>query len=120
MIAKLCLNLNAFEVTKEKALYVYAICHDIPFDIGRVINEDILERMERAANTALGFPSLITELCRLSQVPIEGNEKKKKTLHPMPLSMKSLKTKPRKSIRRHVPTNVPSYDSGREASEKEG
>ena len=53
VITKLCPNLNASEVTKEKALYVYAICHDIPFDIGRVINEDILEHMERAANTAL-------------------------------------------------------------------
>ena len=43
VITRLCPNLNAFEVTKEKVLYVYAICHDIPFDIGRVINEDILE-----------------------------------------------------------------------------
>ena len=60
VITRLCPNLNAFEVTKEKALYVYAICHDILFDIGRVINEYILERKERATNAALGFPSLIT------------------------------------------------------------
>ena len=111
-------NLNASEATKEKEFYVYAICHDIPFDIGRVINEDILECMERAKNTTLGFPSLITELYRLSQVPIKGNEEK--TLHPMPLSIKSLKSKPRKSVRRQVPRDVPSYDSGREASEEEG
>ena len=43
VITILCPNLNAFEVTKEKALYVYAIEHYIPFDIEKVINEDILE-----------------------------------------------------------------------------
>ena len=42
VISRLYPNRNASEVTKEKALYVYAICNDIPFDIERVINEDIL------------------------------------------------------------------------------
>ena len=42
VITRLCPNLNTYEVTKKKALYVYAICHDILFDIGRVINDDIL------------------------------------------------------------------------------
>ena len=59
VITRLCPNLNASEVTKEKALYVYANCHGIPFYIGRVINEDILERTERATNIALEFPYLI-------------------------------------------------------------
>ena len=99
-----------------KALYVYAICHDIPFNIQRVINEDILECMERATNTALGFPSLIIELCWMSQVPIEGNEEK--APHFMPIFFKSLKTKPRKSVRRQVPRDVLGYDSGREALEE--
>ena len=97
VISRLCLNRNASEVTKEKALYVYAIFHDIPFDLRRVSNESILECTNRASNIALGFLSLITELCWLSQVPIELNEEK--TPHPLPLFVKSLKTKPRKSIR---------------------
>ena len=37
----------------------------------------------------------------------------------MPLSIKSLKTKPRKLVSRQVPRDVPGYDSGREASEEE-
>ena len=84
--------MNASEVTKEKALYAYAICCDIPFDIDRVITKDILERMERPMNAALGFPSLITELYQLSQVTIEGNEKK--TPYPLPLSIKGLRSQP--------------------------
>ena len=118
MISKPCPNLNAFEVTKEKALYVFAIVNDIPFKIGRVIYEDILERMERASKTTLGFPFLFIELCQLSQVPMEENEEK--TPHLMPLSIKSLKTKLRKSMRRQKPRDVPGYDSGREVSYEEG
>ena len=94
---------------------MYAICHDIPFDIGRVINKDILERTERASNTALGFPSLIIELDRPNQVSILNEEN---TQHPMPLYIKSLKIKPRKLIRQ-VPRDVPDYDSRREDSEEE-
>ena len=110
--------MNAFEVTKEKALYVFTIVNDIPFDIGRVIGEDSLERMETAANIALGFPSLIIELCQLSLLLIEEN--KEKTPHYMPLSIKSLKTKPRNSMRRHIRMDVPDYVSGREVSNEEG
>ena len=76
VITRLCPNLNASKVTKEKALYVYVIEHDISFDITRVINEDILEQMERAVNTTLGFLSLITELCQQSQVTIKENKEK--------------------------------------------
>ena len=110
--------MNASEVTKEKALYVYAIEHDIPFDIGRVINEDILERMERVANTTLGFPSLIIKLCQHSQVPIEENEEK--TPWNMPISPKGLKTKLRKLVRRQTPRDMSGYDLGMEASDEEG
>ena len=74
--------------------------------------------MERITNTTLGFPSLITELCRLSQLPIGGNEVK--TPDPMPLFVKSLKTKPGKSIRRQVTRGVPCFDTGKEALEEEG
>ena len=110
--------MNSSEVTKEKALQVFTIVNDIPFDIGRVTGEDSLERMERAANIDLGFPSLIIELCQLSLLLIEEN--KEKTPHYMPLSVKSLKTKPRKSMRRHMPMGVPNYVLGREVSYEEG
>ena len=73
---------------QEKALYVYGISRDVPFDIDQVITEDILERTKRPSNTALRFPSLITELCMLSNVQIAGNEEK--TPHPYPLFVKGM------------------------------
>ena len=118
MTPRISLNRNASEVTKEKALYVYATSRDIPFDIGRVITEDILERTKRPSNTVLGFPSLITELCMLSNVPIIGNEEK--TSHPYPLYVKGIKTQPRKLVRGETPGNMKGYDSGREKSDEEG
>ena len=118
VITKLCPNLNAFKVTKEKVLYVYVIDHDIPFDIKRLINEEILERMERVVNNTLRFPSLITELCQYSQVPIEENEEK--TPWAMPLFLKGLKTKPRKSVRRQPPRDMPGEDSGMKTSDEGG
>ena len=45
---------------------------------------------------------------------------KEKTPHPMPLSIKNLKTKLRKSVRRQTPKDVPGYDSRREVSDEEG
>ena len=89
--------MNASKVTKEKALYIYAISRNIPFDIGHVITEYILECTKRSVNIALGFPSLITELCMLSQVLMARNEEK--TPHPYPISVKSTKTRPLKSVR---------------------
>ena len=70
--------------------------------------------MKRVAKIALGFPSLIIELCQHSQVPIEENEEN--TSQAMPLSPKSLKTKPRKSVRRNPPREMSGYDSRMEAS----
>ena len=101
-----------------EGLHVFTIVNDIPFDIGRVTGENSLERMERVANIALGFPSLIIELCQLSLLLIKEN--KDKTPHYMPLSVESLKTKARKSMRRHMPIDVPDYVSGREVSNEEG
>ena len=74
--------------------------------------------MERAVNTTLGFLSLITELCQQSQVSIKENEEK--TPQAMPFSPKGSKTKPRKSVRKQLPKEMPGYDSGMEASYEEG
>ena len=110
--------MNASEVIKEKALYIYAISHNIPFDIGHVITEDIRECTKRLVNTALGFPSLITELCTLSRVLKERNEEK--TLHPYPISVKGTKTRPLKSVRGESSRSMPGYDSRRDESDEEG
>ena len=118
MITKICSNRNASKVTKEKELYVYEISHDIPFDIGRVITEDILKCTKRLWNTAIGFPSLITELCMLRNVPIVGNEEK--TPHPYPISIKCIKIRPRKSVRGEASKSMQGYDYGWDEFDEEG
>ena len=117
VITRICPNRNASKMTKEKALYVYEISQDFPFDIGRVITEDITERTKRPSNTALGFPSLIIELCMLNNVQITGNEEK--TPHPYALSVKGIKTRPRKSMRGKASGSMVGYDSGRDEEDEE-
>ena len=114
VITRICPNMNTSKVTKKKVLYIYAISGGIPFDIGQVITKYILERTKRLSNTMLKFPSLITELCMLSQVPILWN--KEKTSHPNSLSIKGIKTQPRKSVRGETSRSMAGYDSRRDDS----
>ena len=102
----------------EKAHYVYVISRNFPFHIGRVITKHILERIKRSVNTALRFPSLITELCLLSQVPMAGNEEK--TLHPYPFSVKGIKSQSWKSVRGQPSRDMPGDGSRRDELDEEG
>ena len=49
---------------------------------------------------------------------MEGNEEN--TPHPLPLYVKGLKIRLRKSVRGQPSRGMPSYDSGREESDEEG
>ena len=60
------------EVTTNRALLNYAIIHDIPFDVGQVIEDAILHNKDGKMN--LGHPFLIYGLCKQAGVPLEDNE----------------------------------------------
>ena len=66
------------EVTAKRALLNYAILHDIPFDVGQVIEDAILHN--RVAKMNLGHPFFIFGLCKLAGVPLDDNEP---WLHPI-------------------------------------
>ena len=63
---------NVCEVTAKRALLNFAIIHDIPFDVGQVIEDVILYNQEVKMN--LGHPFLIYGLCKNAGVSLEDNE----------------------------------------------
>ena len=64
--------MNVCEVTAKHALLNYAIIQDIPFDVGRDIEDAILHNRDAKMN--LGHPFLISGLCKQVGVPLEDNE----------------------------------------------
>ena len=63
---------NVCEVIVKRALLNYVIIQDIPFDVGRVIEDAILYKKDAKMN--LGHPFLIYGLCRTVEIPLEDNE----------------------------------------------
>ena len=63
---------NVYEVTTKRALLNFDILHDIPFDVGQVIEDAIL--YNRNAKMNLGHPFLIFGLCKNTRVTLEENE----------------------------------------------
>ena len=98
---------NVCEVTAQRSLLNYAILQDIPFDVGRVIEDAILHNRDAKMN--LGHPFLIFGLCKPAGVPLDDNEA---WLHPI----KAI------SVKRDTP-GVPQpegvYDSGPEPSDED-
>ena len=72
IISYLIPTTNVCEVTVKRALLNYAIIQDIPFDVGQVIEDDILHNKDSKMN--LGHPFLIYCLCKQVEVPLEDNE----------------------------------------------
>ena len=100
-------NTNVCEVTTKGALFNYAIIQDIAFDVGQVIEDDILYNKDAKIN--LGHPFLIYELCKKVGVPLESNET---WIHPI----KAIVVKKNKP---GVPRPDEVYDSGNEPSDEE-
>ena len=98
---------NVCEVTAQRSLLNYAILQDIPFDVGRVIEDAILHNRDAKMN--LGHPFMIFGLCKQAGVPLDDNEA---WLHPI----KAI------SVKRDTP-GVPQpegvYDSGHEPSDED-
>ena len=63
---------NVCEVTAKRALLNYTIIQDISFDVGQVIEDDILYNKDAKMN--LGHLFLIYILCKTSGVHLESNE----------------------------------------------
>ena len=95
---------NVCEVTAKRALLNYAIIQDIPFDVGRVIEDAILHNRDTKMN--LGHPFLIFGLCKRAGVPLDDNEA---WLHPIK-AISAKRDKP------GVPRPEGVYDSGHEPS----
>ena len=98
---------NVCEVTIKRALLNYTIIQDIPFDVGKVIEDAILHNWDAKMN--LGHPFLIYGLCKRSGVPLEDNEA---WIHPIKAIMVK-RDKP------SVPRPKGVYDSGNEPSNED-
>ncbi|PIN20436.1 hypothetical protein CDL12_06877 [Handroanthus impetiginosus] len=61
--ARLLPSSHTSEVTRERAVMIYAILTDVPFDIGRFLHRSILKSAMGGLTMGLYHPSLITELC---------------------------------------------------------
>ncbi|PIN17005.1 hypothetical protein CDL12_10337 [Handroanthus impetiginosus] len=61
--ARLRPSSHTFEVMRERAVMIYAILPDIPFDIGLFLHKSILKSAMGGLTIRLYHPSLITELC---------------------------------------------------------
>ncbi|PIN16586.1 hypothetical protein CDL12_10760 [Handroanthus impetiginosus] len=61
--ARLLPSSHTFEVTRERAVMIYAILTDIPFDIGRFLHMSILKSAMGGLTVGLYHLSLVTDLC---------------------------------------------------------
>ncbi|PIN26667.1 hypothetical protein CDL12_00576 [Handroanthus impetiginosus] len=61
--ARLLPSSHTSEVTRERAVMIYAILTNVPFDIGRFLHRSILKSAMGGLTMGLYHPSLITELC---------------------------------------------------------
>ena len=70
--SRLLLTTNVCEVMTKRALLIFTILQDIPFDVGQVIEDAILYNKDAKMN--LGHPFLLFGLCKRVGVPLEDNE----------------------------------------------
>ncbi|PIN25660.1 hypothetical protein CDL12_01599 [Handroanthus impetiginosus] len=61
--ARFLLSSHTSEVTRERAVMIFAILTDVSFDIGRFLHRSIWNSAMGGLTVDLHHPSLITELC---------------------------------------------------------
>ena len=105
--SRLIPTINLCEVTAKRALINYAIIQDVPFDVGQVIEDEILYNKDAKMN--LRHPFLIYGLCKQVGVPLEDNEA---WIHPIKAIMVK-KDKP------GVPKPDEVYDSSNKPSDED-
>ena len=93
---------NIYEVIKAKAICIYAIVKNIYFDVGKMIEEDILSNISARCTKTFGHPALITALCLQYKVMVGSNEER---IQPMlPLSETTLRGKRQQKLQKVLMT----------------
>ena len=83
--ATLKLSLHLSTVTRDKTVLLYAFVQGNKFDVDNVIDRELIESTHGRCTGALIHPSLITQLCRLVEVPMHESEEK--STRRLPLSL---------------------------------
>ena len=78
-------TLHLSTVTKDKTILIYAMTQGYQFDIGSVIERGLIESTQGRCTEAMIHPSLITQLCRLVEVPILDSKEQVQQGPPIPL-----------------------------------
>ena len=65
---------NYSEVTRDRAVLLYAILEGMSIDVGHVIWTNIRQVAHQKTTGGLAHPAVITALCRHADVPIDPNE----------------------------------------------
>ncbi|PIN19258.1 hypothetical protein CDL12_08056 [Handroanthus impetiginosus] len=73
--ARLLPSSHTSEVTRERAVMIFTILTDIPFDIGRFLHRSILKSAMGSLTVSLYHPSLITELCARAGLERQPSDK---------------------------------------------
>ena len=78
-------TLHLSTVMKDKTILLYTMTKGFQFDIGSIIERVLIESTQERCTGALIHPSLITQLCRLAEVPMLDSEEQVQQLLPIPL-----------------------------------
>ena len=78
-------SLHLSTVTKDRATLLYAMTKGFQCDIGYFIEQGLIESTQGRCTGALIHPSLITQLCRLVEVPMLDFEEQVQQRLPIPL-----------------------------------
>ena len=70
---------------KDKAILLYTMTKGFQFDIGSIIERGLIESTQGRCTGALIHPLLITQLCRLAEVPMLDSEEQVQQHLPIPL-----------------------------------
>lgn len=76
MLARLMPVTPRFDVTKDKAILLYALGIGFSVDMGKVIFHSIRHAHRGFTTSGLRYAPLITKLCRSARVKIGGQEKR--------------------------------------------
>ena len=80
-------SLHVSTVTKDKTILLYTMTKGLKFDIRMVIEWGLIKSTQERCTGARIHPSLITELCRSSEVQMLDSEEQVQHHLPIPLPM---------------------------------